>query len=55
VKILKYGDSGDITGDKSSVVSYVAAVLYKSDEPAKQSDAPGTKSLPEPMTLSDAD
>jgi len=30
VKILKYGDSGDITGDKSSVVSYIAAVLYKS-------------------------
>jgi MEMO1 family protein len=33
VKILKYGDSGDMTGDKSSVVSYVAAVLYKSDKP----------------------
>ena len=30
VKILRYGDSGDITGDKSSVVGYVAAVLYKS-------------------------
>ena len=32
VKILRYGDSGDISGDKSSVVSYVAAVIYKSDE-----------------------
>jgi len=30
VKILKYGDSGDITGDKSSVVSYTAAAIYKS-------------------------
>lgn len=29
VAVLKYGDSGDITGDKSSVVSYVAAVLYR--------------------------
>ncbi len=29
VKILKYGDSGDITGDKSSVVGYVAAVIYR--------------------------
>ncbi len=32
IKILKYGDSGDVSGDKSSVVGYVAAVLYKSDE-----------------------
>jgi len=30
VKILAYGDSGDITGDKASVVGYVAAALYKS-------------------------
>lgn len=29
VKILKYGDSGDITGDKNSVVSYLAAVIYR--------------------------
>jgi AmmeMemoRadiSam system protein A len=32
VKVLKYGDSGDVTGDKSSVVSYVAAVIYKSEK-----------------------
>lgn len=32
VKILRYGDSGDITGDKSSVVSYVAAVIYKAND-----------------------
>ena len=30
--LLKYGDSGDVTGDKSSVVSYVAAVIYRSSE-----------------------
>jgi len=34
VKILKYGDSGDVSGDKSSVVGYVAAVLYKSADSA---------------------
>lgn len=34
VKILKYGDSGDLTGDKSSVVGYVAAVIYREDETA---------------------
>lgn len=28
VEILRYGDSGDITGDKSSVVGYVAAAIY---------------------------
>ncbi|MCX6825646.1 MAG: AmmeMemoRadiSam system protein B [candidate division Zixibacteria bacterium] len=30
VKILRYGDSGDLAGDKSQVVGYLAAVLYKS-------------------------
>ncbi|MEP0829165.1 MAG: AmmeMemoRadiSam system protein A [bacterium] len=30
VKILKYGDSGDISGDKSNVVGYLAAVIYRS-------------------------
>ena len=45
VKILKYSDSGDITGDKSSVVGYVAAVIYKSNnndksEDRKKSDPP---------------
>lgn len=32
-KVLKYENSGDVTGDKSSVVGYMAAVLY---------DNPGT-------------
>lgn len=32
VKVLKHGDSGDVTGDKSSVVGYIAAVLYKSED-----------------------
>ena len=25
--VLKYGDSGDVSGDKSSVVGYLAAAL----------------------------
>ncbi|MBN2226238.1 MAG: AmmeMemoRadiSam system protein B [candidate division Zixibacteria bacterium] len=32
IRILKYGDSGDMSGDKSSVVGYVAAVIYASGE-----------------------
>ena len=39
VKILKYGDSGDVSGDKSSVVGYLAAAIYKSTESPKQGDA----------------
>jgi AmmeMemoRadiSam system protein A len=37
VRILRYGDSGDLTGDKSSVVGYLAAVVYKSGEEADMS------------------
>jgi hypothetical protein len=32
VKILKYGDSGDITGDKSAVVGYLSAVIFKGEK-----------------------
>ena len=27
-RVLRYADSGDISGDKSSVVGYVAAAVY---------------------------
>ena len=30
VQILKYGDSGDVSGDKESVVGYLAAAIYRS-------------------------
>ncbi|MDP3143728.1 MAG: AmmeMemoRadiSam system protein B [Candidatus Omnitrophota bacterium] len=33
IKILKYAHSGDVTGDLSSVVGYVSAAIYKSDNP----------------------
>jgi AmmeMemoRadiSam system protein B/AmmeMemoRadiSam system protein A len=61
VKVLKYGDSGDVTGDKSSVVSYVAAVVYKVNDPADKSTTPkkaektSAKDLPPKMNLTDAD
>jgi len=29
IKVLKYANSGDVTGDKSRVVGYMAAVIYK--------------------------
>lgn len=35
-RVLKYGNSGDITKDSSSVVGYMAAVFYKAD---KESEA----------------
>jgi AmmeMemoRadiSam system protein B/AmmeMemoRadiSam system protein A len=59
VKILKYGDSGDITGDKSSVVSYVAAVIYRSHDhegptPRSKSNlAPDDVNTDTPYQLSD--
>jgi hypothetical protein len=28
-QLLKYANSGDVTGDKDSVVGYAAAVYYK--------------------------
>ncbi|MBU1808163.1 MAG: AmmeMemoRadiSam system protein B [Candidatus Omnitrophica bacterium] len=39
VKILKYANSGDISGDKSRVVGYVSAVIYKG--PRSVVDSPG--------------
>jgi len=61
VTVLKYGDSGDITGDKSSVVSYVAAVIYKSNGPdrkaskEKKAEKTPDENLPPKMVLTDAD
>jgi AmmeMemoRadiSam system protein B/AmmeMemoRadiSam system protein A len=59
IKILKYGDSGDVTGDKSSVVSYVAAVIYKSSDEKvvpkekKSEQSQIDKQLPPKFQLSD--
>lgn len=47
VKILRYSDSGDLSGDKEKVVGYVAAVVYKSTGSKQKlgvkSDATGGK------------
>ncbi len=45
VKILKYGDSGDAFGDKSQVVGYLAAVIYKSNttDAGNESSVRGSK------------
>ncbi|HVN24193.1 MAG TPA: AmmeMemoRadiSam system protein B [Syntrophorhabdales bacterium] len=31
-KVLKYANSGDVSGDKASVVGYISAVFYQEDE-----------------------
>lgn len=36
-KVLKYANSGDVSGDRSGVVGYVSAVLYKPSEDRRQS------------------
>jgi hypothetical protein len=38
-QILKYGDSGDASGDKESVVGYFSAIFFKSDKNGKQEEA----------------
>ena len=60
VKLLKYGDSGDISGDKSSVVGYAALAFYKStgaeaETSAKPSGSAGKPELPQQLSLDDAD
>jgi len=60
VKILKYGDSGDLSGDKSKVVGYVAAVIYKSSdkkngEKTKIKNSAKKKELPNKFELSESE
>jgi AmmeMemoRadiSam system protein B/AmmeMemoRadiSam system protein A len=48
-KVLKYANSGDVTGDRSGVVGYMAAVLYDSgakpeDEKKSEKEKEGDKS-----------
>ena len=58
VKILKYGNSGDITGDKSNVVGYAAVAIYRSGdqklvtEVAKSVIGKTEKKLPHQFELS---
>jgi len=34
-RVVKYANSGDVSGDKSSVVGYLAAIFSKADEDSK--------------------
>lgn len=35
IKVVKYANSGDVTGDRSAVVGYLSAVAYKEDKSTK--------------------
>jgi len=39
IKILKYANSGDVTGDKGKVVGYLSAAIYKKEEKTMLNDA----------------
>lgn len=52
IKTLKYANSGDITGDKSRVVGYVSAVIYK--ESPVNNTQPMVKNTEEKRMLNDA-
>jgi len=55
-KLLKYGDSGDITGDKSNVVGYAAIAIYKSeDKTAKSEKIRIKKELPKQFKLTQSE
>jgi hypothetical protein len=50
-KLLKYANSGDVTGDKSRVVGYSAWALVK----AQKAEAAGQSTADRPFTLSEPD
>jgi len=41
-KLLRYGDSGDVSGDKQAVVGYAAIVLYRQGSPTDAKSAQPT-------------
>jgi AmmeMemoRadiSam system protein B/AmmeMemoRadiSam system protein A len=57
VKILRYGDSGDISGDKNAVVSYVAAAVYKAsgNNPAPTKEKADNTADKPPYRLTDGE
>jgi len=52
-ELLKYATSGDVTGDRKSVVGYASVIFYKdtSGEKKSQKDMPDDESRPKPLTL----
>lgn len=43
VKVLKYGNSGDTTGEKNKVVGYISAALYNSGEKEREESGQSEK------------
>jgi len=55
-KVLKYANSGDVTGDSSSVVGYMSAVVYRSgDNPQEEKKEEKSKKVGVDMGLSKSD
>jgi AmmeMemoRadiSam system protein B/AmmeMemoRadiSam system protein A len=54
-KVVKYANSGDVTGDKSAVVGYMAAVVYDSKSKSSGSDKKETEKGSADMGLSAKD
>jgi AmmeMemoRadiSam system protein B/AmmeMemoRadiSam system protein A len=55
-EVLHYANSGDVTGDKSSVVGYVSAVMVRGKKTAtRQPDVAGKKSAVEKGAIASAD
>jgi MEMO1 family protein len=55
-KVLKYANSGDVTKDKSSVVGYMSAVIYRSgDNPTQEEKEEKAKKVGVDMGLSQKD
>jgi AmmeMemoRadiSam system protein B/AmmeMemoRadiSam system protein A len=54
-KVLKYANSGDVTGDRSGVVGYMAAVFYNSKPSQGNKKTSGKEQTGVDMGLSDKD
>lgn len=54
-KVVKYANSGDVTGDKSGVVGYMSAVFYSTGESPGKEKGKGKEKKEEDSGLSDKD
>jgi len=53
VKVLMYGNSGDVTGDKSNVVGYSSVVFYRAGQQAASGTGVGSLTLEQKRRLID--
>lgn len=54
-KVLKYANSGDVTGDRSGVVGYMASVVYNSQPDVKRTTGSAEKEADTDAELSEKD